>query len=58
MKYLVMCPECNSTNLKKVKIVYGKNTNGERYEDGFICNDCNCEIELSDIEFKEDIDDK
>lgn len=52
MKYIVKCNGCESTNLEKILIVFGKGTNGERYEDGFKCNECGSEMSLDEIEFK------
>ena len=46
MKYIAKCNYCDSVNLKKTEYIQGV---GE----GFICLDCNNEMSLREITFKE-----
>lgn len=52
MKHIIKCNECGSNDLTKIDIVFGKDTKGERYEDGFKCNNCGGEMTLSEIDFE------
>lgn len=54
MKYIIKCNECESTNLEKINIVFGKETRGERYEDGFKCSECGTEMTLCEIDFEKE----
>ena len=54
MQYIVKCNGCGSTDLKTIDIVFGKGTNGERYEDGFKCAVCGNEMTLDEIDFESD----
>lgn len=52
MKYIVKCNGCGSMNLETIDIVFSKDTNEGRYEDGFKCAVCGNEMTLDEIDFE------
>lgn len=56
MKYVIKCDLCGSKDLKRIDVVFGKGTNGERYEDGFKCNKCGSQMTLDEINFESEVE--
>ena len=56
MKYIIKCDLCGSKDLKRIDIIFGKGTNGERCENGFKCNKCGSQMALDEISFESEVE--
>lgn len=52
MKYIVTCSECDSYNLSKGFELLGEDTEGEREEVVFKCNECNHTMYVDEVNFE------